>query len=250
MQDQIVQGDGPTAVESRLGYLLSGPLPTTQSAHIICSQVLAFSCITDDTNCDRFWTVKSMGTTPVKQSSDTEFLQQYFDNNISLQPDGTYCLKFPWKTSHPTLPYNYTICAKRSRSMIYRLAKTPLLLKVYGNIIQEQERKGFIERVNTSSTSQSVHYIPHHPVKKESTTTPIQIIYNCSCKQSSSSPSLNDCLNPGPPFLNDLCSILLHFCQHKFAFSADIEKAHKKIYRKNWDYSYLCFSPVQLKIRH
>ena len=25
---------------------------------------------------------------------------------------------------------------------------------------------------------------------------------------------------------------------------------HKKIYTKNWDYSYLCFSPVRLKIRH
>lgn len=173
MQDRIVWGDGPTAVESRLGYPLSGPLPTTQSTHIIRSQVLTFSCITEDTDCDHFWTVESMGTTPVKQSSDTEFLQQNFDNNISLQPDGTYCLKFPWKTSHPTLPSNYTICAKRTRSMIYRLAKNLLLLKVYGNIIQEQERKGFIERVDTSSTSQSIHYIPHHPVKKELTTTPI-----------------------------------------------------------------------------
>ena len=79
--------------------------------------------------------------------------------------------------------------------------------------------------MDTSSTSQSVHNIPHHTVKKESTTTPIRIVCDCSCKQSSSSPSLNDCLNPGPPFLNDLCSILLCFRQHKFAFSADIEKA-------------------------
>ena len=27
VQDSVVRGDGPTAVESRLGYLLSGPLP-------------------------------------------------------------------------------------------------------------------------------------------------------------------------------------------------------------------------------
>ena len=27
VQDEVIQGDGPTAVLSRLGYLLSGPLP-------------------------------------------------------------------------------------------------------------------------------------------------------------------------------------------------------------------------------
>ena len=62
-------------------------------------------------------------------------------------------------------------------------------------------------------------------MRKESTTTPIRIVYDCSCKQSPDAPSLNDCLHPGPPFLNDLCAILLHFRQHSFAFSADIEKA-------------------------
>ena len=82
IQDRIVHGDGPTTVESRLGYLLSGPLPSTQLAYITCSQVLVFSCTTEDTDCDHFWTVESMGTTPVKQSTDTQFLQQYFDNAI------------------------------------------------------------------------------------------------------------------------------------------------------------------------
>ena len=42
IQDRIMRGDGPTAVESRLGYLLSGPLPSTQLACITCSQVLVF----------------------------------------------------------------------------------------------------------------------------------------------------------------------------------------------------------------
>ena len=34
-------------------------------------------------------------------------------------------------------------------------------------------------------------------------------IYDCSCHESSYAASLNDCLEVGPPFLNDLCSI---FC--------------------------------------
>ena len=158
-----------------------------------------------------------------------------------MQPDGTYCLKFPWKPSHPALPSNYTVCAKRTRSMIYQLAKTPHLLRVYSNIIEEQERKGFIERIDDNARSPSVHYIPHYPVKKESSTTPIRIVYDCSCKQSPSSPSLNDCLNPGPPFLNDLCTILLRFRQHNFAFSADIEKAFLHVHLNEVDRDFTRF---------
>ena len=98
------------------------------------------------------------------------------------------------------------------------------MLNMYGGIISEQETWGFIERVNSTSSRNDAHYIPHHPVKKESAATPIRIVYDCSCKQSPNVQSLNDCLHSGPPFLNDLCAILSHFRQHGFAFSADIEK--------------------------
>ena len=57
----------------------------------------------------------------------------------------------------------------------------------------------------------------------------------------SSSPSLNDCLNPSPPFLNDLCSILLHFHQHKFAFSTDIEKAFLHVHLDKVDRNFTHF---------
>ena len=184
IQDTIVRGDGPTAVKSRLGYLLSGPLPTPL-VYITCSQVLTLPCITEEVDSDNFWQIES---TAVKQNSDTEFLQQYLNNNVTVQPNGTYSLKFPWKTNHPPLPSNYTICARRTRSMANRLAKTPHLLQVYNNIIEEQERREFIERVS-GNASTSVHYIPHHPVRKESLTTPIRIVYDCSCKQSPDLPT-------------------------------------------------------------
>jgi hypothetical protein len=84
----------------------------------------------------------------------------------------------------------------------------------------------FIEKVDsdTPPTGQ-VHYIPHHPVKKESATTPIRIVYDCSCRKSQNSPSLNDCLESTPPILNDLASILVRFRIHSYAATTDIEKA-------------------------
>ena len=62
-------------------------------------------------------------------------------------------------------------------------------------------------------------------MKKELSTTPIRIVYDCSCRQTSESPSLNDCLNSSPPVLNELTFILLRFRQHRYAVTTDIEKA-------------------------
>ncbi|VDI36135.1 Hypothetical predicted protein [Mytilus galloprovincialis] len=59
-------------------------------------------------------------------------------------------------------------------------------------------------------TTNRVHYIPHQPVKKNSSTTPIRIVYDCSRKDSEP-PSLNDCLSSTPPQLNKLTDILTRF---------------------------------------
>jgi len=89
----------------------------------------------------------------------------------------------------------------------------------------------------------SIHYIPHRAVRKDSATTPVHIVYDCSCKQSSGHPGLNDCLHVGPPFLNHLYAILLRFCLYTYMFgiSADIEKAFLHIQMDELDRDYTHF---------
>ena len=89
--------------------------------------------------------------------------------------------------------------------MLKRLAKTPNLLQIHGNIIDEQQARGFIEHVKPSDTQPNVHYIPHHSVEKNSPTTPVHIVFDCSCRQSSRYPCLNDCLLIVSPCATDLC---------------------------------------------
>ena len=93
--------------------------------------------------------------------------------------------------------------------------------------------------------AESVHYLPYHPVKKESVITPIRIVCNCSCRGDGNSASLNDCLMVGPPFLNNLCAILLRFRAHIFAISTDIEKAflHVKLHPSDRNYTRILWSP-------
>ena len=241
VQDHIVRGDGPTAVQSKLGYLLSGPLSTSHQGSTAGLLQVSALCCTEVSNIEKFWNVEAAGITQLKEDPDKQFLRSYMQSSIICQSDGSYNLRFPWKEDHPPLPSNFNVCEKRLRSLVRRLAHTPDILQAYGDIISEQETRGFIERVQTTSTTDCTHYIPHHPVKKESATTPIRIVYDCSCRQSQNQPSLNDCLMVGPTFLNDMCGILLRFRSHRYGLSTDIEKAFLHVTLNEADRDYTRF---------
>ena len=238
VQDHIVRGDGPTAQQSKLGYLLSGPLP--QPNPNFTTTLLSFTTSADQQDGDlhKFWELESTGTIENIKTEPT-FLKSYQDNCVFQGPDGSYTASFPWKKTHPELPTNFPVCQNRTKTMIRRLVQSPELLRTYDDILSDQEKRGFIEKVPNASPVKGSHYLPHRPIKKESSTTPIRIVYDCSCSGSKKQPSLNDCLMVGPPFLNDLCSILLRFRSYTFALSADIEKAflHVKLNEVDKDYT-------------
>ncbi|XP_065911201.1 uncharacterized protein [Dysidea avara] len=194
--------------------------------------------------CDlqRFWQVEDTAITPTEpDKSDAQFLTSYSASHISRLNDGTYCAGFPWREEHLPLPDNLEVCQRRTRSLAHRLAKSPGLLQTYDAILKEQLSRGFIELVSESDKSSLSHYIPHHPVSKDSATTPIRIVYDCSCRQSRDYPSLNDCLLTGPPFLNDLTSIILRFRSHLYGISTDIEKAFLHIALREKDRNFTRF---------
>ncbi|XP_070541625.1 uncharacterized protein [Ptychodera flava] len=120
--------------------------------------------------------------------------------------------------------------------MVRRLE--PELRHKYDDIIMHQVAKGFISKMDNADNSKG-HYLPHHAVRKDSETTPIRIVYDCSCQKSSEQPSLNDCLETGPHLLNDLSAILLRFRAHNVGFTSDIEKAflHVQLADKDRDYT-------------
>ena len=66
--------------------------------------------------------------------------------------------------------------------------------------MQDQISTRIMEQVPAQPTGEIVHYIPHQAVVREQAeTTIMRIIYDCSLRANSQSPSLNNYLETGPP---------------------------------------------------
>lgn len=137
--DKVVRGNGPTAVGSKLGYLLLGLLIPMYTGNIINSLHAAAQCDVGDHQLDRFWNIEASGVTHTQDYNiDTRFLESYSQTCISHLPDGSYCAAFPWKQNHPALPTKLDNCRKRTRSLAHQLAQTPDLLNVYDSILKDK----------------------------------------------------------------------------------------------------------------
>ena len=96
----------------------------------------------------------------------------------------------------------------------------------YHHILDEQQRRGFMQRTPTTNKTRG-HYLCHYAVKKTSTT-PLRIVYYCNIQHSVHA-SLNDCLDQGAPLLRDLGGILMRMCLFPTVMCADIEQAFSDI---------------------
>jgi len=116
--DHVIHGNGRIAVQSKLDYLLSGPIPSATHVSTTLVHLLHVNATSNVTTCnlEKFWQVDTVGvTTPLQTTTDQQFLKSYINSCVTPQPDGSYSVKFPWKQQHPQLPLNYTICEKRTR---------------------------------------------------------------------------------------------------------------------------------------
>ena len=113
----------------------------------------------------------------------------------------------PWKVNHPTLPTNEA--GSKKRLELVRKLERNGQYEEYDSIIQEQPTEGIVEPAPEVATGREF-YIPHKGVTRENAkSTKLRIMYDASAREKDNQPSLNDCLNPGPPLQNRLWDILV-----------------------------------------
>jgi hypothetical protein len=99
----------------------------------------------------------------------------------------------------------------------------------YDGIIREQLEQGIIEEASNRPVDKEYYLLHKAVVKKSAETTKLRIVYDASAKEQSCKPSINECLNPGPPLQNRLWEILVRARFYPVLLTGDIEKAFLQV---------------------
>ena len=81
----------------------------------------------------------------------------------------------------------------RLNSIVKRLKKQPEVFRGYNSVIEDQEGKGIIGRVDNSTIPEvgKVHYLPHHGVvHQQPLSTQLRVVFDASSKAAPYLPSL------------------------------------------------------------
>ena len=137
----------PVAVETELGWVLSGPLRKKEldskqevEVNFVAQDSIAIASDSLESTVGYVWEFDSLG---IKASGE---VHESFENDSNFI-DGRYSVKLPWKQARELLPSNYANSLSRMKGQIKRLKREPEVLEVYDSIIKDQLRSGVIERV-------------------------------------------------------------------------------------------------------
>ena len=130
-------------------------------------------------------------------TGDQQNVYSEFKEQLSQSKEGWYETSLLWKGNHPPLPSNKTGSLKRLDNLVRKLEKQNII--DYDKIIKDQIDEGIVEKAERDAEHKEF-YLPHKAVIRESAeTTKLRIVYDASARQDESSPSLNECLETGPP---------------------------------------------------
>ena len=160
---------------------------------------------------------------------DQQCAYEEFKEQLTRSEEGWYETGLLWRHGHDPIPNNKHGSIRRLESLVKKLQREPNILVRYDEVIQDQLANGIVERV-TSEPVRREFYIPHKPVIRESAeSTKLRIVFHASARLNEKSPSLNDCLETGPPLQNLLWDVLVRNRLKPIALAGDLKEAFLQV---------------------
>ena len=223
--------DGLTAINSKLGWILSGPFNQKEEEKALVSlcESVAFKVEMEfqeeEKNLEgmvqKFWQLENLGVYDEELSTYDKFKDSLKFIN------GRYEVSLPFKKNKIMIEDNYKLSKKGLINLRKKLRENKNLFQSYDDVIKEQLKSGVIERADNDPMIREVTYLPHRAVIRENKrTTKVRVVFDASAKNRGS--SLNECLLKGPSLNPLMLDILLRFRAHNVGLVADIEKAYYK----------------------
>ena len=218
----ISQDKRPIVAEfTKIGWVLSGGINLNT-----LNPEKAF-LLTSEEQFERMTKLDILGITDQEESKEDFHVE--FMETLKQNRDGRYIASLPWKRDIVGLPNNKQLALCRLKKNTERLEKINKI-EEYHEIMKEQISEGILEEVPQPKSLEGMHYIPHQAViKEEAQSTKLRVVYDCSAKSRPEEPSLNDCLETGPPLQPHLFDILMRARTYKYLITGDICKAFHQI---------------------
>ena len=228
----------PIATKSRLGWLLSGPVPGSGTDEGTTAMLTVTRIEDPNDQLRRFWELDAIGVVDqqnnVRSVEEEDALNQ-FNSSCNFNGD-RYEVSLPWKKDHPPLVDNYQQAYQRLISIERNLIKHVEKKRMYCDAVNQYIDDGHARAiVKEDSKADKIRYLPHHAVFREDrTTTKCRVVFDSSAK-TADGVSLNSCLLKGPKLQPDLGHVMIRFRCHRIGLMADIKKIFLQIKLKRED---------------
>ena len=216
------------ALETIFGWVVSGCIPDNCRINALHSLHVDR---TSDVDLRRFWELEELPTAP---TSTTEELacEKHFVDTTTRQTDGRFVVKIPFKNgSPPNLDFTFDIARKRLLSVERRFRHDAVVRDAYHDFINEFLDLKHLEKIlpnEVAKPSGTYCYLPHHIVRKDSsTTTKYRLVFDGSACNSDKV-SLNTSILVGAKLQDDLLQILVRFRWHQLHFLQILQKCTDK----------------------
>ena len=214
----------PVAVRHLIGWVHSGPVPSTSALVSTCFRANTEDSLLAD-EVQSWYETESFGTYIQADTRSKADQQAVSILESTTKYDGTRnVVGMLWTDDSIKLPDNYYSSLIQFKSLEQRLSKQLSLKEQYSKSVRDDLEKWYIievEKHDPNCRTPREWYVPHHPVVKPHKLGKVCRILNGASKFHGY--SLNNALLGGPDLLQTLLHVLLRFRQYIFAQSADIE---------------------------
>lgn len=226
--------NAPTAFDTIFGWVLTGGAATDGDQQIGSHHI----AVEPDIDYLRmFWEIEEppSSTTLTKEEEDSE---QHFQENYTRDSMGRFVVSIPFNSNKLNLGVSRDMAIRRLMQVERRLSRKPHQREQYLKFMEEYQALGHMSKIPADQLPEktgTTHYLCHHFVENEdSSTTKLRVVFDGSAK-SSSGVSLNDTMLVGATLQDDLYDLLLRFRFYPIAMKADIAKMFRQFYLKPED---------------
>ncbi|XP_039304360.1 uncharacterized protein LOC120357592 [Solenopsis invicta] len=212
------------------GWVVFGPCNDTSEGNPrSVSSLRCSSSPGTDALMRQFWEIEEVSVSNPLTEEKVE-CERHFASTHSRLSSGRYQVRLPFRTDYLNkVGRSFHVASGAFDRLERRLARDSALSASYRGFLSEYEQMGHMTRVNPNEViNNNSLYLPHHPVVKASSTSPVRVVFNASSPMDNGH-SLNDLLLTEPKLQSDLCSIIMRWRTHRFVFVADVAKMFRQI---------------------